>query len=396
MSQHFFLVAGEQSGDQLGAQLMQSLQSMESNIHFSGIGGTQMSQAGLISLFDYHELSVMGIAEVLPRLPALLSRLKTAADAVIASDADALITIDSPDFSLRLASRIRKAKPEIALIHYVSPTVWAWRAGRTRKMRKIFDLVLTLFPFESEFLHAAGIEATFVGHPIADFPSPTDEERQSIRSLYGLDTDTPILLFLPGSRISEVQRLAPRFAIALSRFIAKNPQYQVILPAAEQVQEWLNEEANKWPFNCLIFSPDVHSKAAMRQKLALFSLADMALAASGTVILELAAAQTPTVAAYDAHLLSRLIISPLLRVQSVTLPNLILGKEVIPELLGKRCRPELMVAELDRLSADKQAKFHQITAFDGMLRRLQTPSGNSGQAAAQAVMERMTAHHASM
>ena len=396
MSQHFFLVAGEQSGDQLGAQLMANLQSMEPTIRFSGIGGPQMSQAGLLSLFDYRELSVMGIAEVLPRLPALLSRIKTTADAVITSGADALITIDSPDFSLRLASRVRKAKPEIAIIHYVSPTVWAWRAGRTQKMRQVFDLVLTLFPFESEFLHAAGIAATFVGHPIADFPSPTDAERQSIRRLYGLDTDTPILLFLPGSRISEVQRLAPRFAIALGRFIAKNPQYQVILPAAEQVHEWLTEEANKWSFNCLIFSPDVNSKVAMQQKLALFSLADMALAASGTVTLELAATQTPTVAAYDTHFLSRVIISALLRVQSVTLPNLILGKEVIPELLGRRCRPELIVTELNRLSSDEQAKSDQVTAFEGMLHRLQTPSGNSSQAAAQAVMEQVAVHHAGM
>ncbi len=378
MSRHLFLVAGESSGDQLGAHLMRGLLSIDKNIRFSGVGGSEMSAMGLTSLFDYEELSVNGITEVLPRLPQLLRCIKRTANAALTSGANGLVTIDSPDFSFRLAARIRQRRPNFRIVHYVSPSVWAWRAGRVKKIYQRVDHVMTLLPFEPDILRDAGISATFVGHPVAQREAAQCEETQLIRQSCQLSPNRPVLLMLPGSRKSEIQRLGPVFANVVRQFLVEFPHYQVILPAADPVRDWVQEEAKKWPFDGQIFIPNPALKLPQdRQKWALFSTADLALAASGTVTLELAAAQTPTVSAYDVQFLSRLIISTLLRIPSVTLPNIISGQAIIPELLGKNCQPSLILEALRQLCLDKAAQRRQIATFSDIMQQLQEPKGDS-------------------
>ena len=386
MSRHFFLIAGEESGDRLGAGLMAGIRSIDKEARFSGVGGEEMSRAGLKSLFDHNELAVMGIAEILPRLPALLARIKSTAAAAASSGADALITIDSPDFSFRVVRQVRIARPEIPIVHYVSPSVWAWRAGRAKRLRGIVDLVLALLPFEPEFLRSAGINSEFVGHPAAETPPPSDRAKSEIRRRMDIGQDAPILLVLPGSRLTEIKRLAPVFGAAAARFKARHPDHFVVVPAANSVRQQVRNETEKWPLDARIFVPEhCAAGAADQEKAALFATADLALAASGTVTLELAAAGTPTVVAYDVNWLSRMIISALLRVKSVTLANIVMGADIVPELLGSRCRPQLIYEELARLCSDPDAQEKQTDAFAETMRRLRAPAGSSGRAAAEAV-----------
>ncbi len=384
MNRHYFLVAGEESGDRLGAGLMAGIRSIDGGARFSGVGGAEMSRAGLTSLFDQNDLAVMGIAEILPRLPTLISRIKTTADAAVSSGADVLITIDSPDFSLRVARRVRSARPEMLIVQYVAPSVWAWRAGRTKRMQGIVDLVLTLLPFEPELFRSSGIEAGFVGHPAAELPQPRIKDESEIRRQLRIGDTDPILLALPGSRKTEIKRLAPVFGSAAARFVDCNPCYRVVVPVADSVSQLVRRETAKWKVDTRLFFPARHSK---RQKAALFAASSLALAASGTVTLELAAARTPTVVAYDVNWLSRMVISKLLRTETVTIANVVLGAKVVPELLGTRCGPQPITEELERLRSDPDAQNCQFTAFDEVLRRLRAPSGNSRQAAAQAVID---------
>ena len=388
MGRHFVLAAGEESGDLLGASLMRGLRSIDCEARFSGVGGQAMSQVGLKSLFTQSDLAVMGIAEVIPRLPTLLSRIRTTADHVIASDADALITIDSPDFSLRVARLVRKVRPKLRIIHYVSPSIWAWRPKRARKMQGIVDLVLTLLPFEPRHLEDAGIRATFVGHPTAEMPTPRRHEELDVRRRLGIPESTPILLVLPGSRDSEVRRLAPVFGATAKQFVDRYPEHIIVVPAAESVRTRVQIETQKWNHEVCLYSPvGANSLEAIRQKAALFATADLALAASGTVTLELAAARTPMVVGYDVNWLSRFIISALLNIPTVTIINIIVGKSSVPELLGKRCRKDLILKELERLCKDNAAREEQMTAFNETMQSLRAPGGDTGKAAAESVFE---------
>lgn len=333
-----FLIAGEASGDRLGAALMAGLKSL-ADVEFMGVGGPLMEAEGMQSRFPMDELSLMGIAEILPKYQHLKRRIAETAEAVVKVNPDVLITVDSPDFCLRVAKLV-KAKSAIRTVHYVAPTVWAWRSGRAVKMARVIDQVLALFPFEPPYMEAAGMECDFVGHPVVAESQATPEQAQAFRAKYHLE-NKPLLMVLPGSRRGEVSRLSPIFGAVLQDVIAQRPEVNVVIPTTANVTELVREQVKTWPVQPTILSPINQSKDAyLSEKAACFAAADTALAASGTVSLELAAADTPMVIAYDMNWLSRIIISWMLKIDTVTLVNLVSETRTIPEFIGSDCKPE--------------------------------------------------------
>ncbi len=381
-----FVLAGEPSGDRLGGALMAALRHLEPGIEFQGIGGPLMQAQGLVSQFPMEELSVMGIAEVLPKYAHLKRRIAETAQAVIRMQPDVLITIDSPDFSLRVAKRV-KADSQIRTVHYVAPTVWAWRPGRARKMARVIDHVLALLPFEPPYMEAAGMACDFVGHPVVAEPVANRQDIAAFRAAHNLG-DAPFVLALPGSRRSEVTRLAPVFGQALDMFLKDHPRFRVVVPAATNVTELVREKLQNWPGDPVILDPKRHqADIFQRDKRAAFAGADLALAASGTVSLELAAVATPMVVAYTFHWLSWQIMRRMALIDTVTLVNLVSDTRVVPECLGPDCRPDIIARELAAVHADPTA---QADAMRVTMERLGLGGEEPGLRAAWAVLRGMT------
>ncbi|MFD0857976.1 lipid-A-disaccharide synthase [Roseovarius aquimarinus] len=380
----FFILAGEASGDRLGAALMAGLRQL-ADVEFVGVGGPLMQAEGLESLFPMDELSVMGIVEVLPKYRHLKRRIRETAEAALASGADVLITIDSPDFSLRVAGLV-KARKDMRTVHYVAPSVWAWRAGRAAKMSKVIDHVLALLPFEPPYMEAAGMECDFVGHPVVSEPRASAEDVAAFRTRHGLG-DAPALLVLPGSRRGEVGRLGPIFGKALAPVLAKRPEMRLIVPTTAHVAPLLREVVKDWPAEPLILDPANMKSADYKiEKACAFGAATGALAASGTVSLELAASATPMVIAYDVSWISRLIIAMMLRIDTLTLVNLVSETRAIPECNGKHCNPPEIAAALEKMLTAPGA---QLAAMDLTMERLGRGGEAPGLRAARAVLAGM-------
>lgn len=383
----FFILAGESSGDTLAAGLMSELMCAKPGTRFRGVGGRLMCELGLESIFPIDDISVMGIGEVLPRLPRLLARIKQAASEVLEFDPDILITVDSPDFNFRVARKVKKIRPEIPVVHYVSPTVWAWRPGRAAKLGASVDHVLALFPFEPEHLHSAGISCTFVGHPAASLEMPTDRDLASLREHLHIVNGDRVLAVLPGSRASEVSRLCPLFGQALAPLMRDRSGLKVVVAAAETVAGLVKTLVSRWEFRPLVLDASgTDGGESLRRKMALFKTADAALAASGTVTLELAAAETPMVVAYDVNWLTRAILARLLRVDTVTLVNLVNEDRAIPEFLGQDCRPELIGPAVARLLMNAEERRIQQTACRKAMIRLGRGAEHPSKQAADAVL----------
>jgi lipid-A-disaccharide synthase len=364
-----FLIAGEPSGDRLGAALMAGLTSL-GPVEFSGVGGPLMQAEGMTSLFPMEELSVMGIAEVLPKYFDLKRRISEAAAAVLASGAEALVTIDSPDFCLRVAKIVKAARPEFRTIHYVAPSVWAWRPGRAAKMAKVIDHVLALLPFEPPYMTAAGMTCDFVGHPVVAEPLASASERADFAGA------GPLLLVLPGSRRSEVSRLAPIFGAVVGRLTARHPDLRLALPTVRGVAGLVRELTASWP----IVPQIIEDPAAKRGA---FAAADVALAASGTVSLELAANACPMVIAYDMHPLSWWLMQRAALIDTVTLVNLVSETRVVPEFLGPACRADAIAPALEAVLADPAA---QKAAMALTMQRLGQGGAPPGLRAARSVL----------
>lgn len=370
-----FVIAGELSGDKLGGALIAGLKQLIPSVTFDGVGGPQMQAQGLISRFDMSELSVMGLAEILPKYMDLRARLNQMIAAVLETNPDVLITIDSPDFCLRVAKGV-KAKAHIPTIHYVAPTVWAWRPGRATKMAKHIDHVLALFPFEPPYMQAAGMTCDFVGHPVTQEPVATEAEAEEFRAKHSVTG--PMVLALPGSRRSEVSRLSARFGAALGQVATAHPEATFVVPCAEPVMALVREGTQSWPITPILIPG--HAAASKR---AAFKAADVALAASGTVSLELAANDTPMVIAYDMAPLSRLIISRMLQVDTVTLVNLVSDTRTVPEFIGKDCAPDAIAQSVIATLAAPDA---QHDAMRVTMERLGRDAEEPGLRAARSVL----------
>ncbi|SDG28592.1 lipid-A-disaccharide synthase [Alloyangia pacifica] len=376
-----FIIAGEPSGDKLGGALMQGLKAQVPDVSFEGIGGERMLEEGLQSLFPMDEISIMGITEILRHYGALKARIRQTAEAVVAAKPDVLITVDLPEFSLRVAKLVKESS-DIRTVHYVAPTVWAWRPGRAAKMAKHIDQVLALLPFEPPYMEAAGMRCDFVGHPVVTDPQASQAEEASFRLRHGIG-DAPLCLILPGSRRSEVSRLGPVFGEALARIQEARPDLRYVLPMAAPVADLVKQTVAGWPIDPILLDPRDQGEAGKAEKRAAFAAADVALAASGTVALELAAANTPMVIGYDMGWLSRQIIGRLMLVDSVNLVNLVAESRTVPEYIGDKCRPDPIAdAVLRVLDAPQE----QTQAMQLTMERLGKGGAAPGMRAAEAVL----------
>ncbi len=335
-----FVVAGEPSGDELGARLMAALRRLTGDkVRFAGVGGPAMEAEGLQSLFPMAELSVMGLVEVLPHIPRLLARIRETAAAVDAMSPDVVVTIDSPSFAHRVVRRIRNRT--IPRVHYVAPTVWAWRPWRVRGIRKDFDLVLCLLPFEPPFFEKARVPCRFVGHPVVEYGAEGGDG-PAFRRQHGIAPDDVLVCVLLGSRRGEVTRLAGPFAGALALLRRKHPSLRAVVPTVGGVGGLVRELCDRFPVPALVVQGRADKYAAM-------AASDAAIAASGTVALEIALARLPAVIAYKVSPLTAVLLRALMLVRYVNLINLILGREAVPERLQYRCTPEILAAEVERL-----------------------------------------------
>lgn len=368
-----FLIAGEPSGDRLGAALMAGLKSLSPGVAFAGVGGPLMQAEGLASLFPMEELSVMGIAEVLPKYFHLKRRIREAAQAALDCTPSALITIDSPDFCLRVARIVKAARPGLRTIHYVAPSVWAWRPGRARKMAEVIDHVLALLPFEPPYMQAAGMSCDFVGHPVVAEPLASPAERAALAG------EGPLILALPGSRRGEVSRLAPVIGATLARIKARHPRARVALPTVRGVEPLVRDLSADWPI-----SPQIITDPGLKR--GAFAAADVALAASGTVSLELAANACPMVIAYDMHPLTLWLMRRAALIDTVTLVNLVSDTRSVPEFIGERCRAELIAPALQALLEDPAARAAQAEAMRLTMERLGKGGEPPGLRAARSVL----------
>jgi lipid-A-disaccharide synthase len=321
----------------------------------------------------------MVIWEVLPKYRHLKRRIAETAESVIAQEPAALITIDSPDFCLRVAALVRQARPDLKTIHYVAPSVWAWRPKRAQKMAKVIDHVLAILPFEPPLMQAAGMTCDFVGHPIAAAPVAGKDEAALFRQMHQITAEAPLVLCLPGSRRSEVSRLAGRFDEALMRLRDRVPEIRVVLPTVPGVAGMVRDMTRRWPT-----APIVVEEAD--QKRAAFAAADLALAASGTVSLDLAANRVPMVIGYDMAPLSRALIGLLLKTDTVTLVNLVSETRNVPEFLGRKCQPGDMAEALQRLLENPPERQAQLDAMDLTMDRLGKGGEAPGLRAARSVL----------
>ncbi|GMG83664.1 lipid-A-disaccharide synthase [Paralimibaculum aggregatum] len=374
-----YLVAGEPSGDRLGAGLIRALRAARPDAEFAGVGGLQMQAAGLRSLFEMSDLTVMGIAEVVPRLPTILRRMRQTTADVLARRPAALVTIDAPSFGLRVAERVRRAAPGIRTVHYVAPSVWAWRPGRAKHMARFTDQVLALLPFEPPYMAAAGMECDFVGHPLADLPPVPPESLAAFRAARGIAPETPLLVLAPGSRRGEVGKLMPVFGEAAARLAAERPGLEAVVPVAETVAASVTGWAASLPMRAHPVLPDA-GEAAKRAGLASGAAA---LLASGTMGLEMAAAGTPHVSAYRASWLTAAIVRRLVRVDTAHLVNLVLGEKAVPERFQEACTAAALVEAVRPLLDPGPAREAQRAAFARAFERLgRGGPGASAQAAA--------------
>lgn len=372
-----FLVAGEASGDILGARLMQALKRRRTDIRFAGVGGERMTAEGMDSLFPMQELSLFGLVEVLPHIPKLRRRLAETVEAVARQRPDVVVTIDSPGFNRRLA---RSLKPlGIPLIHYVAPSVWAYRPGRAVKFSRLFDHLLALLPFEPPYFEKVGLDCTHVGHPAVE----EAEERgdgAAFRAAHGIAADAPLLLALPGSRRGEVERHLPVIGDAVARLKTRFPNLHVAVPTVAALEETVAEALRKWAVPATL----VKGAAAKQDA---FAAADLAIAASGTVTVELAVAGVPMVVIYRTNPVTAWIARRLLKISYVSLINLVLDREAVPELLQQDCTAEAVARTATALLSDDAARADQVKALAEGTRRLGADGAKPSDRAAAVVLD---------
>jgi len=350
------LVCGEPSGDALGAQLMAGIKQLAGDrVRFSGVGGLAMGALGFQSLYPLDTTAVMGLREVVPAIPAILRHVKQAVDFAVQTKPDAVVVIDSPDFTHRVAQGIKKRDPSIRTVDYVAPQVWASRAYRARKMARYFDLVLALFPFEVPFFEKYGLKAAFVGHPVVERAAKVGGG-EALRARLGIAPGAQLLALLPGSRTSEIRFILPQFRAALEILTRKIPGLVTVLPTVPHVADKVAAATANWP-------TPLHIVESEAEKYAAFDAADVALAASGTVTAELALARTPMVVGYKVGGLTFFLSKFLMTVTHITLINIILGREAVPEFLQSRCTPQNLAQAVARLFADTEARAAQKAAM---------------------------------
>ncbi|MFH1158131.1 MAG: lipid-A-disaccharide synthase [Pseudomonadota bacterium] len=374
-----FLVAGEASGDFLGASLMHALKGQHPDAEFFGVGGSLMTEEGLTSFFPMKEISIMGIAEVLPKLFHILARIRQTSREILKTRPDAVVTIDSPDFCFRVVKRVKSKTKTIPCIHYVAPSVWAWRPGRAKKVARFLDHMLTLLPFEPPYFERHGLASTFVGHPVVERLSQRGNGEYFLWK-HGIKETQPILCLLPGSRMSEVSRLLKKFCATAAIVLRRRPDTVIVVPTLPHLRKHLEKFFAGKGINPILIDRN-------EEKFDCFSASTAALAASGSVSLELAITDTPHIIAYRVNPISACLARWLIKTPYVNLVNILLERPVVPELLQERCEVETMAKEILELLERRDARASQLMYFREALIKIGLGDPESpGQKAAKAVL----------
>jgi lipid-A-disaccharide synthase len=374
-----FVIAGEPSGDALGAALIRALRERtDGRVRVAGIGGEQMREEGVESLVPLSELAVAGLTEVLPHAPRLLRRIRETVAAIRGMRPDAVVTIDSSGFCWRVAHRLRRSGETLPLIAYVAPMVWAWRPGRAHHMARWYDHVLTLLPFEPPYFEKVGLTAAHVGHPVLESGAGHGNASR-FRATHGIAADELVLAVLPGSRGGEVRRLLPVFGAALDRLDRTLGPFRVAVPTVATVGETVASGVADWPGRPIVLR-------GREEKYDAFAASRVALAASGTVALELALARVPMAVAYRLNPLTEALLERILKVRQVNLVNLLLGESLVPEHLRGDCTPEKLAASLAALIRDERVRSAHLAGYDKATRLLRGDGLSPSREAADRVL----------
>lgn len=362
-----YLIAGEPSGDLIGAKIMAGLrEATHGKVRFAGIGGERMTEQGLASRVPMSDLAVMGLVEVLPHALKLLDHIRQTVLDIRTRRPAVVVTIDSSSFNWRVARRLSEAGDTVRLVHVVAPMVWAWRSHRATEIARWYDRLLVLLPFEPPYFERVGLATTFIGHPVLE--SGADRGDGAVfRARHGIDADAPLLTVLPGSRRGEVRRLLPVFAAAVAMLRRRYPNLRVAIPTLRHVEREIR--AARWQSAPIVVTTDAEKYDA-------FAASDVAVAASGTVALELAMARVPSVIAYRINPLTHAIARRMVKIKYANLVNLLLDKAAVPELIQGDCTPERLTAAVSGLLDDAGARAAQIAAYDAALEML----GHRGEA----------------
>jgi lipid-A-disaccharide synthase len=380
-SRKIFLVATEESGDRLGASLMKVLrQRLGGAVQFEGVGGRSMAREGLASRFPIEQLSIVGLSAIVRQLPMILQHIRETADTVVETSPDVLVIIDSPDFTHRVARRVKARDPAIPIIDYVSPSVWAWRPGRARAMRGYIDHVLALLPFEPEaHRRLGGPPCTYVGHPLTE---QIGLLRPGVEEQARRDAQPPLLLVLPGSRRSEIGHHMAVFGETLGLLQAQGIAFEPVLPTMPHLQGSIAAALKNWPVQPRVVVGEPDKRAAFR-------LAHAALAKSGTVTLELAISGIPMIAAYKAGAIESWIVMRRIVSSSVILANLVVGDNVVPEFIQQDCTPAKLAPALREVLTDSELRRRQLEAFAGIDQIMSTGNQSPSTRAADVVLATM-------
>jgi lipid-A-disaccharide synthase len=373
-----FIVAGEDSGDNLGAALMAALKRLTGDrVRFAGVGGPAMGRQGLHSLFPMSDLAVMGLAEILPRARLLLRRLNATVRAARELQPDLVLTVDSPAFSLRLGERIRGTG--ITRVHYVAPQLWAWNPRRGRRLARQVDHLLALFPFEPEFFAPFGVPCRFVGHPIVEY-GVAGGDGKAFRERHTIPAGTTVVAVLPGSREGEIQRLLPVFGDVVARLAGQRQDLVAVVCSVDSQAAGIARATADWAVPAIQVS-------GQAEKYHAFAACNAAVTKSGTITLELALAGVPMVVAHKVSGFTALVARRLLNVSNVSLVNLLAGERLVPELLQEKCRAEDIAAEIEKLLDDSAARQAQLSGFARAVAGLGGTTPPPSERAARAVLE---------
>jgi lipid-A-disaccharide synthase len=372
-----YLIAGEPSGDVLGGRIMMALkEATQGRVRVAGIGGERMAEQGLQSLVPLSELAVMGLAEVLPHALKILARIRQTVADIERRRPDIVVTIDSSGFNWRVARRLRAAGNKVKLVHVVAPMVWAWRPHRAQEIARWYDRLLVLLPFEPPYFNNVGLATTYIGHPVVE--SGADRgDGAAFRTRHGVAVGAPLVTILPGSRGGEVSRLLTLFGDTSALLAARFPKLRFVVPTLSHVAGRIREA--RWPVAPIVVEGEA-------EKFAAFAASDAALAASGTVALELAMAHLPTVIAYRLNPLTYEVVRRMVRVDYANLVNLLLGREAIPEFVRNDATPERLATATIRLLEDSSARAAQVVAYDHALELLGRGGEPPSRRAAQQIL----------
>ncbi len=380
-----YLIAGEPSGDLLGSRLMRALRKKTNGaVEFYGIGGDTMEAEGLTSLFDISDLAVMGLVEVIPSIPKILRHIKNTVEDIQKIKPDIVVTVDSWSFSARVHKKLRRLKTGIPQLHYVAPQVWAWKKKRARTMYKYIDALMTLLPQEPKYFTPYHLETVFVGHPVIE-SEVLLASGDDFRRKYGVAEDKKVICVLPGSRHNEVSLLFPVFAEAAKQLLEKDPNLYFVIPTVKTVSQRVRKYAEELNLPITIVE-------SQQDRYSAFRAASAAIAASGTVALELAIIHVPHIVAYKVSKLTAFIVSKIMKIQFVNLSNIMLGREIVPELLQQRCVAGNIIHYITELLQKKDLYQKQMADFDKVKKLLecgkQTPSENAADFVLKLINER--------